>query len=123
MELKPYDADNRAFLVESKFGELVVPVPRENNEARIFESSWKGMQFKDPQFCINNGKLALASLTFVTPTGNSYRYDNKEAVNYAATTVDVRFDAIDYGILAQTDASTAPASRIQRMKSRLEVRM
>lgn len=114
MELKPYDADNRAFLVESKFGELVVPVPRENNEARIFESSWKGMQFKDPQFCINNGKLALASLTFVTPTGNSYRYDNKEAVNYAATTVDVRFDAIDYGILAQADASTAPASRIQK---------
>lgn len=114
MELKPYDADNRAFLVESKFGELIVPVPRENNEARIFESSWKGMQFKDPQFCINNGKLALASLTFVTPTGNSYRYDNKEAVNYAATTVDVRFDAIDYGSLAQAEASAAPASRVQR---------
>lgn len=114
MELKPYDADNRAFLVESKFGELVVPVPRDNNEARIFESSWKGMQFKDPQFCINNGKLALASLTFVTPTGNSYRYDNKEAVNYAATTVDVRFDAIDYGSLAQAGTSTAPASRVQK---------
>lgn len=29
MQLKPYDADNRAFLIESKFGELIVPVPRE----------------------------------------------------------------------------------------------
>lgn len=114
MTLKPYDADNGAFLIESKFGELIVPVPRENNEARIFESSWKGMQFKNPQFCINNGQLALAGLTFVTPTGNSYHYNNKEAVNYAATVVDVRFDAIDYGSLAQATASTAPASRVQK---------
>ena len=114
MQLKPYDADNRAFLIESKFGELIVPVPRENNEARIFESSWKGMQFKEPQFCINNGQLALASLTFVTPTGNTYRYDNKEAVNYAATTVDVRFDAIDYGSLAQAGTSETSVSRVQK---------
>lgn len=120
MTLKPYDADNRAFLVESEFGELVVPVPRENNEARIFESSWRGMQFKDPQFCINNGRLALASLTFVTPTGNSYRYDNKDAVNYAATKVDVQFDAIDYTALAQAGASSsAPASRVTTQEIRV----
>ena len=120
MTLKPYDADNRAFLVESEFGELVVPVPRENNEARIFESSWRGMQFKDPQFCINNGRLALASLTFVTPTGNSYRYDNKDAVNYAATKVDVQFDAIDYTALAQAGtSSSAPASRVTTQEIRV----
>lgn len=120
MTLKPYDADNRAFLVESEFGELVVPVPRENNEARIFESSWRGMQFKDPQFCINNGRLALASLTFVTPTGNSYRYDNKDAVNYAATKVDVQFDAIDYTSLAQAGtSSSAPASRVTTQEIRV----
>ena len=120
MTLKPYDADNRAFLVESEFGELVVPVPRENNEARIFESSWRGMQFKDPQFCINNGRLALASLTFVTPTGNSYHYDNKDAVNYAATKVDVQFDSIDYTALAQAGASSsAPASRVTTQEIRV----
>lgn len=119
MVLKPYDADNRAFLVESEFGELVVPVPRENNEARIFESSWRGMQFKDPQFCINNGKLALSSLTFVTPTGNSYRYDNKDAVNYAATKVDVQFDAIDYTSLAQAGSSSAPASRVKTQEIKI----
>lgn len=115
MVLKPYDAENRAFLVESEYGELIVPVPRENNEARIFESSWKGMQFKAPKFCINNGKLALTSLTFVTPTGNTYLYDNKDAVNYTATTVDVQFDAIDYGELAQnTPAETSSTSRISK---------
>lgn len=43
MTLKPYDADHGAFLVESRYGELIVPVPRENNEAKVFESGWSGM--------------------------------------------------------------------------------
>ena len=89
MLLKPYDAENRVFLVESKYGELIVPVPRENNEAQVFESSWAGMQFKDPKFYINNDKLMLSSLTFVTPTGNTYRYDGDESLNYTETVVDM----------------------------------
>jgi tetratricopeptide (TPR) repeat protein len=95
MLLKPYDADNRVFLVESQYGELIVPVPRDNNEAKVFESSWSGMQFKNPEFYINNDKLTLASLTFVTPAGKSYRYDGDKNLNYVETVVDVSFDPID----------------------------
>lgn len=92
--LKPYDAENRVFLIESRYGELVVPVPRENNEAKIFESSWSGMQLRNPDFYINNDKLALAGLTFVTPTGNAYRFDGNKDLAYTETVVDVNFDPI-----------------------------
>ncbi len=119
MELKPYDADNQVFLVQSKYGEIILPVPRENNEAKIFASNWNGIQLKEPKFYINNDRLALSSLTFVTPMGNSYCYNDKEALNYTETSVDVRFDAIDYGALAQSGAATTPGSRIQ--KSQIKV--
>lgn len=112
MLLKPYDAENRVFLVESKYGELIVPVPRENNEAKVFESSWSGMQFKNPEFYINNDKLTLASLTFVTPTGNTYRYDGNKALNYVETVVDVSFDPISNEMFANSGSS--PASRVSR---------
>ena len=108
MLLKPYDAENRVFLVESKYGELIVPVPREHNEAQVFESSWAGMQFKDPKFYINNDKLMLSSLTFVTPTGNTYRYDGDESLNYTETVVDMNFSDIDTSNLVAEDHSSTP---------------
>lgn len=115
MELRPYDADNQVFLVQSKFGEIILPVPRDNNEAKIFASNWNGVQLKDPKFYIDNDRLALSSVTFVTPMGNSYSYNNKEALNYTETAVDVRFDAIDYSSLAQTGTtSSSSSSRIQK---------
>lgn len=107
MVLKPYDAENRVFLVESKYGELIVPVPRENNEAKVFESSWSGMQYKNPEFYINNDKLTLASLTFVTPTGNTYRYDGNKELNYVETVVDVSFDPISSDMFAQAETASA----------------
>lgn len=109
MTLKPYDAENGVFLVESKFGELVVPVPRTNEEARVFESGWSGMQFKNPEYYINNDRLLLSSLTFVTPTGKTYRYDADKALNYTETVVDVSFDKIDDTLFAQTGGKAAPA--------------
>lgn len=100
MKLKPYDADNQAFLIESAYGELIVPVPREKNEARIFESNWNGMQVKDPEFYISNDKMLLSALTFVTPTGVTYRYDGRKELNYTETVVDVSFDPINTDFLA-----------------------
>lgn len=114
MLLKPYDAENRAFLVESKYGELIVPVPRENNEAKVFESSWSGMQFKNPEFYINNDKLTLASLTFVTPTGNTYRYDGDKNLNYVETVVDVSFDPISGDLFAQNSQQATSGSRVRK---------
>lgn len=114
MLLKPYDAENRVFLVESKYGELIVPVPRENNKAKVFESSWSGMQFKNPEFYINNDKLTLASLTFVTPTGDSYRYDGDKNLNYVETVLDVSFDPISNDLFAQDSHRTGSSGTRER---------
>ena len=120
MSLKPYDAENRVFLVESKYGELIIPVPRENNEARIFESSWNGMQFRNPKFYINNDKLTLSSLTFVTPTGNFYRFDGNETLNYTETVVDVNFDPINSDLFAQNSSNSSSAAP-QKQKKQVKV--
>ena len=104
MVLKPYDAENGVFLVESDFGELVVPVPRANEEARVFESGWSGMQFKNPEFYISNDELLLSSLTFVTPTGKTYRYDADKGLNYTETVVNVSFGKIEDSMFAQNTA-------------------
>ena len=120
MLLKPYDAENRVFLVESKYGELIVPVPREHNEAQVFESSWAGMQFKDPKFYINNDKLMLSSLTFVTPTGDTYRYDGDESLNYTETVVDMNFSDIDTSNLVAEDHSSTPPG-VRRSKTMVSV--
>src|SRR5574344_964993 len=105
MKLMPYDADNQSFLIKSRYGDMVLPVPREKSEAKIFESNWNGLQFKDPKYYITGDSLALASLTFVTPAGNTYRYDNQSALTYTETKVNVNFAPIDYGLIASTSVS------------------
>jgi len=88
--LKPYDAENETFLIESEYGDLVLPVPRANKEAEIFEKSWSGMQLKEQQFYIDidSGKIMLSSLTFVTPTGNKYCFDNNKKSEYEKIEID-----------------------------------
>lgn len=110
MKLKPYDAENQVFLVESKYGDLVVPVPLAKDEAKIFESSWNGMQFKNPDFYINNDQILLSALTFVTPTGKSYEYKADKALNYTETVVDLSFGSIDDTIFAQTNTGKSQAA-------------
>lgn len=116
LALQTYDAEHGTFLIESKYGNLVVSVPRANNEARIFESSWSGMQFKDPQFYINNDKLMLSSLTFVTPTGNTYRYDGDKALDYTETVVNVNFDPIQGDLYASNSGKSVQQGNISRQE-------
>lgn len=111
MTLKPYDAENKVFLVESKYGELIVPVPRENNEAKVFENSWEGMQLKDPEFYINDDKLALASITFVTPTGNEYKFQGDKSLNYVETVVDFNFDPLSDNMFIAEKSADAGAGK------------
>ncbi len=113
MSLKPYDAENKVFLIESKFGELVVPVPRENNKAKDFENLWNGMQLRNPRFNISGDRIVLSSLTFVTPTGDVYQYDGNKNLDYVETVVDVSFDPISDIHLAQSD-SPSRESRVKR---------
>lgn len=116
MKLHPYDAENRVFLIESDFGELIVSVPRENNEARSFEQSWNGMQFSNPQFYINGDKLALSELTFTTPSGRSYTYSADKSLNYVETEVDVQFDNLDNSLFAAQGSSSSGSAKHQKKK-------
>ena len=119
LELKPYDADHEVFLVTSPdVGEMVVPVPRSNNEARIFASNWNGMQFKNPKYFIDKDHLALAQLTIIAPSGKEYHYDNAAALNYTATNVEVHFDPINAGMLA-ANTSNANKQTIQQQNVKL----
>ena len=103
LELKPYDADHEVFLVTSPdLGEMIVPVPRANNEARIFASNWNGMQFKDPQYFIEKDHLHSPSSPS-SPSGKQYQYDNAAALNYTATNVEVHFDPITANMLASNE--------------------
>ena len=112
LELKPYDADNQVFLVTSKdVGDMIIPVPRDNNEARIFASNWNGMQFKDPQYFIDKDHLAIAKLTIITPSGKQYLYDNAAALNYVATNVEVHFDPINASMLANNEGNKQTISQ------------
>ena len=115
LELKPYDAENGVFLVTSEMlGQMIVPVPRENNEARLFESNWNGMQFNNPKYFISDDHLALASLTFVTPMGKQYQYDNDAALNYTETNVDVNFKPIDQSLLADSKTGSGKKQKVQK---------
>ena len=119
LELKPYDADHEVFLVTSPdVGEMVVPVPRSNNEARIFASNWNGMQFKNPKYFIDKDHLALAQLTIITTSGKEYHYDNAAALNYTATNVEVHFDPINAGMLA-ANTNNANKQTIQQQNVKL----
>ena len=115
LELKPYDAENGVFLITSDvLGEMIVPVPRTNNEARLFESSWSGMQFKDPKYFIENDHLAIANLTFVTPTGKQYQYDNDAALNYTETYVEVNFKPIENNFVAANEQQASSKQTVSK---------
>lgn len=100
--LCPYDAEHEVFLAESEWGDIIIPVPRANNEARIFESSWNGTQCMNPRYAINNDKIVLRGLTFVTPMGKSYRFDDTDTKDYVQTEVDIQFADINYDNLSDT---------------------
>ncbi|MFR9603413.1 MAG: caspase family protein [Rikenellaceae bacterium] len=104
MSLKPYDAENRVFLAESAFGEVIIPVPRENNEAKVFESGWAGTRFKNPEFYISNNKILVSSLEIITPTGKTYKYDSDKNLNYTETKIDINFESINNDVLAMNES-------------------
>lgn len=108
LSLEPYDAENRSFLAVSlQYGQVIIPVPRENKEAELFEKSWGAVKFQDPEFYILNDKLTLSALTVVTPAGKSYRYDDSAALKYTKTEVDINFGDVGAEIYASTEGKQA----------------
>lgn len=100
LRLEKYDAENGVFLITSPdFGNMLLPVPRSNNEARNFESQWNTVRTDNPQFCVVGDKLALAQLTFRTNTGKRYVYNNDASLTYQNTQINYNFEAVDMSSL------------------------
>lgn len=105
MKIMPYDAENQSFLIESPYGDILLKVPRTDNEARQFAENWASVNVYNQKFVIVDKKLALASLTFSTPTGKLYEYNNQQVLAYNQTEVAANFAPIDYGMLANSGGS------------------
>lgn len=92
MQIKPYDADNEVFLIGTGFGDIVVRVPRRNNEAELFETNWKRVNMRKPRFIIRNDQPALASVVFETPAGKKYEFNADDALTYTNTVVKIDYE-------------------------------
>lgn len=111
LRLEKYDAEHGVFLITSPdLGNMLLPVPRQNNEARNFESQWTTVKTDSPQFCIADDKLALAQLTFRTNTGHRYVYNNDASLTYQNTQISYNFEEVDMsGLTAQSGQKSAGA--------------
>ena len=108
LTLEPYDAENGVFSIRSsKFGQLLVPVPRENGEASTFKTHFeKEMLFENPTYFIDKEeKIALKSLDFRDKQSHKvYHYNNQSALNYQQYEIDP--DALDLAPVRITSPTT-----------------
>ncbi len=113
LTLKPYDAGNEVYLIESSYGPIYLKVPLKDNEAELFKANWAGVHFKSPKYYIADDKVRVASITFVTPFGKSYEYNTADQLAYAPQKVNVDFQSIlhnaNAGLSLNSGASARPA--------------
>lgn len=122
LRLERYDAENGVFLIKSPdMGDMLLPVPRTNNEARMFESQWNTVKTDNAQFCIADDRLALAQLTFRTSNGKKYVYNNNASLTYQNTQIDYNFEAVDMSELTAQTARQTPAGGAKIVNSSVSV--
>ncbi|MDE5886902.1 MAG: caspase family protein [Muribaculaceae bacterium] len=82
LKLQPYDVDNETYAVDSDFGPIYVKVPLKNQEAEIFKNMWDQVQIRNPKFFVKNDRIAISSISFITPSGKEYAYNASNKVQY-----------------------------------------
>lgn len=82
LKLQPYDVDNETYAVESEFGPIYIKVPLKNQEAAIFKNMWDQVQIRNPKFFVKNDGIAIASISFLTPSGKEYAYNASDKLQY-----------------------------------------
>ena len=117
-KLQPYDAENRVFLINSPYGDIVLPVPRENNEARNLAATWKDVSIENPQFDIANDEMVIRYADFVTRSGKVYHYSDANEARYSQTEVALQFDKIDYNSL---EDNTSKRKKVQVQKNAVTI--
>ena len=88
MTLEQYDSENEVFSIKSaKFGQLLLPVPISDGPS--FKANFATVRKTDPQYFIENDKIALRSLTFTdSVSGKSFVYRNNAALKYSNYTLN-----------------------------------
>ncbi len=94
LALQPYDATNEVFKITSSYGPIYLDVPLKNNEAENFKNGFSGIRFQNPSYFIDNDSVRIAGITFITPQGKQYTFDNARAKNYSNPDVYIDFAAI-----------------------------
>ena len=94
LELQPYDPSNETYLITTPYGDATIKVPLKNKEAEMFKSAWtnNNVEIRAPKYMIDNDQLAIASITFRTPSGKSYSYDSSKSASYQTPDVKINLD-------------------------------
>ena len=113
MQLGSYDTEHGSFLITSDYGNIIVAVPRENDEAKNFASAWNGVSLENPEYDIYNDGIVISKLTLVTPRGYTYEYDGTKALTHTESNVEVNYN-IDYSkySASNSDYKESEISRI-----------
>lgn len=92
LDLRPYDKDNGTFLVVSKYGNFALPVPSENKEAELFKSGWERTKLDSIKYCIQDQRLTIEHVDFITPMGKTYKYDIRQSGQYQTYVIDLGYN-------------------------------
>lgn len=93
MKLNPYDVEHETYRIDTPYGETVIKVPLKGKEAEAFKAGWEAAQLRAPRYMIRDGKVALASVTYVVG-GRKYVYSAADAADYSTPHVYVDMQAI-----------------------------
>lgn len=118
--LKPYDAENGVFLINSKYGDIILPVPREQNQARQFANDWDNVNIDNTVLDIAGDELVIRSMDFVTPQGATYHYSDKDEAKYTQVDVNLQFNDINLAELKK-DAANASRQKVNVQKQSITV--
>ncbi|MCQ2329193.1 MAG: caspase family protein [Paludibacteraceae bacterium] len=115
--LQPYDAENGVFLINSKYGDIILPVAREDNEARQFASNWMSVRIENPVLDIAGDELIIRSMDFVAPNGKAYRYSDQDEAKYTQADIQLQFNDIDYaGLGSASNGAGRQKVSVQKQK-------
>lgn len=115
--LQPYDAENGVFLINSKYGDIILPVAREDNEARQFASNWMSVRIENPVLDIAGDELIIRSMDFVAPNGKAYRYSDQDEAKYTQADIKLQFNDIDYASLGgSSNGGSRQKVNVQKQK-------
>lgn len=108
--LGDYDADGEIFIIyDSRFGELLVPVPI--TKAERFEKEFDTL-VNTNRYCIEGDGLGLSEATFTMSDGSSYVYSNKASLEFAQ--LDIKYDFAPIDIELDSEEDVRNESRVVR---------